>query len=167
MKKIALFSFTLVVIILISCNKETTLPVYTPPVKNNFSITKFVHQKDTISVGDSLIYNASGTIADTTKNLSVYLTATFGSITYGVGTAASPVKINRVIGAANSNGTYAWTATIPAFVTSFVPHGSKVAMSATFSYQLSLSSVQPSQQVYTDQAARSGDKVSPFTVVVK
>jgi hypothetical protein len=165
MKKIALFSIVILGIVAISCNKETTLPAYTPPVKNNFSITRFAHQKDTINVGDSLIYNASGTITDTTRNLYVILAASYGSVTYTLGTAASPIKINRVIGAAN-NGVYSWTAAIPAFVTAGVSHNSKVSLTATFSYQLSLSSVQPTV-VFTDQGLRPGDKTNLTTVLVK
>lgn len=167
MKKIAVFSVALLGIVILSCNKTSTLPAYTPPVKNNFTIAKFVHVKDTINVGDSLNFTASGTITDTTKTLSVFLSASYGSVTYNIGTSAAPIKINRIIGVATPDGSgYAWTAAIPAFVTSFVPHASKVTVTATFSYQLSLSSVQPTV-VYTDQGLRPGDKTNLTTVLVK
>jgi len=167
MKKIAYLTAVLLSIIIISCNKENNLPAYTPPVKNNFSVSKFAHVKDTILVGDSLTLSASGTITDTTKTLSVFMTAAFGSVTYNIGSVSSPIKVNRVIGAA-TNGVYAWTATIPVLISSsFVPHNSKVTVSGTFSYQLSLSSVQPSAVTFTDQGLRPGDKTNLTTVLVK
>jgi len=166
MKKIAYLTAVVLSIVIISCNKENNLPAYTPPVKNNFSVSKFAHVKDTIAVGDSLNITASGTITDTTKTLSVFLTAAYGSVTYNVGSVSSPVKVNRVIGAA-TNGVYAWTATIPVLVSGFVPSKSKVTVSGTFSYQLSLSSVQPSAVTFTDQGLRPGDKSNLTTVYVK
>ncbi|HXO77625.1 MAG TPA: hypothetical protein VN824_20370 [Puia sp.] len=166
MKKIALFTVALLGIIIISCNKENYLAPYAPPVKNNFSVSKFAHIKDTILVGDTLNIKASGTVTDTTKTLSVFLTAAYGTVTYNVGSVASPIKVNRVIGAA-ANGAYAWTANIPVLVTSGVPHNSKVTVSGTFSYQLSLSSVQPSAVTFSDQGLRPGDKTNLTTVFVK
>lgn len=145
MKKFLIFSGVVITILIAACNKTTNLPVYTPPVATNFSVKSLVHTKDTVSVGDTIYLTASGTMSDTTMAIYGYLTisstASGASTLFTYGTSAAPLTIQRTIGA-NTNGLYAWTATIPLYTASLVPHKSKLTVTANFQYQLSLSSEQ-------------------------
>jgi hypothetical protein len=148
MKKTFLFSLIAATIVMIACNKTTTLPPYTPPVAANFSIKTLAHTADTVNVGDTIFLTATGTMSDTVSAESAvyaYITSSYtvsgASVVYNYGSATSPVKINRVIGA-NSNGLFAWTATIPLYGATAVPHKTKLTIVANFQFQSSFSSEQ-------------------------
>jgi hypothetical protein len=166
MKKNILFSVALLGIVILSCNKTTTLPVSPAPAKN-FTILKFAHVKDTLAVGDPLSFTVSGLLADTTKTISAVYTVTNGSTVTTVGTAASPIKINRVILGPSGTGTYTFSATVTILSTAGMAKNSKLTIASTFSYQLSLSSAQPSVVTFTDQGLRPGDKTNLTTVLVQ
>jgi hypothetical protein len=148
---------TLVVLITaaaIGCAKHQFLPIVTPPVSTIFTISSLNHTADTVNVGDTIWLNAAGTIYDTTKLISVYLTSSYtaGGVSsiYDFGTSSSPVKVtNRVIGALN-NGVYSWTATIALTGATNVPVKTKLTIAATFQYQLSFSSELPSSLSIND-----------------
>jgi len=143
MKKKLLISVTLLAIFAVACVKYTTLPAYTPPVATNFSVSSLKHTADTVNVGDTIYLTASGTMADTTKAIYTYLTvasSAAGVTSYTYGSAASPIKLSRTIGA-QTNGLYAWTATIALPGATSVAN-TKLAITANFIYQLSFSSEQ-------------------------
>lgn len=148
---------TLVVLIAaaaIGCAKHQFLPVVTPPVAKVFTISSLNHTADTVNVGDTVWLDAAGTIYDTTKTISVYMTASYtaGGVAtvYNYGSATSPIKVtNRVIGS-QSNGVYDWTATIALIGATDVPVKTKLTIAATFEYQLSLSSELPSNLTISD-----------------
>lgn len=157
-KKYFLLLSVLAVAVAISCNKSTALPVITPSPATIFTPGKLNHTKDSINVGDTVYLNAAGTVWDTTRTISVFLTANYGGPTAGTyiyGTVAAPIKVNRVIGALNSNGLYAWTATILLPGASAVTHKTTLAISATYVYQLSLSSQLPSSMSATDAGVKT------------
>src|SRR5215472_9239192 len=99
-----------------SCVKSDTLPVYTPSPTVIFTPGSLKHTADIVHVGDTVQLAASGTVWDTTKTISVFLSATYGGASSGsfnLGTAASPILVKRVINpTVNSSGLYPWTATI-------------------------------------------------------
>jgi hypothetical protein len=146
MKKILLFLLSACMIWIAACNKTTTLPPYTPPVTSNFSVTSLKHTQDSVNVGDTIWYNAAGTVYDTTQSISAYFATSYTvsgtGAAYNYGTSSAPVTIKRTIVDSN-NGVYDWTATIafPTTVTQ-VPHKTKLTTSGTFMYQLTLSSQQ-------------------------
>ena len=146
MKKILVFLLSAATIWMAACNKTTTLPPYTPPVASNFSVTSLKHTEDSVNVGDTIWYNAAGTVYDTTQNIAAFFATSYtisgASATYNYGNSSAPITIKRTIGDV-TNGVYAWTAIIafPTAVTQ-VPHKTKLTTSATFQYQLTLSSMQ-------------------------
>jgi len=144
MKKMLLFSLITSGILLFGCIKYTTLPAYTPPVTTNFSVASLNHTADTVNLGDTVYLTATGTIYDTTKNIYVYLTVSSsaaGVSTYTYGSASSPIKLSRTIGAQNSAGLYTWTSTIMLTGATSVDKA-KLTIIANFIYQLSFSSEQ-------------------------
>jgi S-adenosylmethionine:tRNA-ribosyltransferase-isomerase (queuine synthetase) len=148
MKKLLLFSLVALAIGFAACDKGTTLPPYTPPVATNFSVKTLAHTKDTVNVGDTIYLTATGTMSDTIGTESAvytYMTVSYtisgANVVYNYGSAASPVKIARTIGA-NTNGQFAWTATVPLYGATSVPHKTKLTIAANFQYQSSFSSVQ-------------------------
>jgi hypothetical protein len=145
MKKVLLFSLVVVTILIGACNKVTNLPAYTPAVPINFSVGSLKHTQDTVNVGDTIYLTATGTMYDTTKNIYVYLSSSYsasgvGSV-FNYGSAASPIKLSRVIGA-QTGSLFAWTATIMLPGATFVPAKTKLTIAGNFIYQLSLSSQQ-------------------------
>jgi hypothetical protein len=142
----------------ISCTKHQFLPIVTPPVTDIFTASTLNHTKDTVNVGDTVYLNATGTIYDTTKNIYVYLVSTYtasgNSDTYSFGSASSPVKVTRVIGALN-NGVYSWTATIPMTGATNVPIKTKLTITGTFEYQESFSSELPSSLTVSDAGVKN------------
>jgi hypothetical protein len=164
-KKFLLFLFVLIAgAVAISCNKSKALPVYSPSPTYVFTAGSLKHTKDTVNVGDTISLTATGTVYDTTKTISAFLTSTYstGSNTYG--SAASPIKVNRIIGSAASNGLWSWTATILLPGATSVPHKTALTITSTFVYQLSLSSQLPASLTVTD-AGTPGAKAK--TVYVK
>jgi hypothetical protein len=148
MKKLFLFSLVAMAAGLVACDKGTTLPPFTPPVTANFSVKTLAHTADTVNVGDTIFLTATGTMSDTVSAESAvytYITSSYtvsgANVVYNYGSATSPVKINRVIGA-NTNGLFAWTATIPLYGATAVPHKTKLTIAANFQYQSSFSSEQ-------------------------
>lgn len=141
-----------------SCAKHQFLPVVTPPVTDIFTASSLNHTKDTVNVGDTIYLNATGTIYDTTKNIYVFFATTFSaggaSDVYDFGTASSPVKVNRVIGAQN-NGVYSWTATIAMTGATEVPVKTKLTITGTFEYQDSFSSELPSNLTLSDAGVKN------------
>jgi hypothetical protein len=144
----------LIIAAAVGCAKHQFLPIVTPPVSTVFTVSSLNHTADTVNVGDTIWLNAAGTIYDTTKLISVYMTSSYtvGGVSsiYDFGTSSSPVKVpNRVIGALN-NGVYSWTATIPLTGATEVPVKTKLTIAATFQYQLSFSSELPSNLTVND-----------------
>jgi hypothetical protein len=162
-KKFLLFLSVLIAgAVAISCNKSKALPVYSPSPTYVFTASSLKHTQDTVNVGDTISLTATGTIFDTTKTISAFLTSTYSTGSYTYGSAAAPVKVNRVIGA-QSNGLYAWTATILLPGATTVPHKSALTITSTFVYQLSLSSQLPASLTLTD-AGTPGAKVKTVYV---
>jgi hypothetical protein len=142
MKKLLLIC-VIAISIISGCVKSTNLPAYTPPVTTNFSVASLKHTADTVNLGDTVYLTATGTISDTTKNIYVYLTVSSsaaGVSTYTYGSASTPIKLSRTIGA-QTNGLYAWTSTI-VLVGATTVDKAKLTITANFIYQLSLSSEQ-------------------------
>jgi hypothetical protein len=142
MKKLLLIC-VIAISIISGCVKSTNLPAYTPPVTTNFSVASLKHTADTVNLGDTVYLTAAGTISDTTKNIYTYLTVSSsaaGVSTYTYGSAATPIKLSRTIGA-QTNGLYAWTSTIM-LVGATTVDKAKLTITANFIYQLSLSSEQ-------------------------
>lgn len=141
MKKKFLLLIAASAVLFFGCVKYSTLPSYTTPIANNFTVTSMKHTADSVHVGDTIYLNVAGTMYDT---LSVYAYLTIkstatGSPVYSVGSSSSPIKLNRVLGSANVSGVNTWTSTIMLTgVTS--TSKSKLTISANFIYQLSLSS---------------------------
>jgi len=163
-KKFLLFLSVLIAgAVAISCNKSKALPVYSPSPTYVFTAGTLKHTKDTVNVGDTISLTATGTVYDTTRAISVFLTSTYSTGSSSYGTAAAPVAVKRVIGA-QSNGVYAWTATLLLPGATSIPHKTALTISATFSYALTLSSQLPASLTLTD-AGTPGAKVK--TVYVK
>jgi hypothetical protein len=148
MKKLLLISLVAFAVGFAACDKGTTLPPYTPPVTSNFSVKTLAHTKDTVNQGDTIYLTATGTMSDTIGTESAiytFITSTYtvsgATVVFNYGSAAAPVKIARTIGA-NTNGQFAWSATIPLYGASLVPHKTKLTIAANFQYQSSFSSEQ-------------------------
>ena len=133
----------IILISIVACNKTTTLPVYTPPVAKNFSVTSLKHTQDSVNVGDTLYLTATGVASDSSQFIYTYLSVSStiggaGSIFY-YGTASSPVKLSKNYGS-QTNGLYSWTSNIMLPGATLVPHKTKLTIVGNFIYQLSLSS---------------------------
>jgi len=141
MKNVIPLSLILSGLFILSCTKNNSVPVYTPPVTSNFSVSSMNHTKDTVNVGDTIYLNVAGTMFDTLfvyAYLSTKSTAT-GSPVYSTGSATAPIKLTRVLGSSNVSGMNPWTSVIALTGLTSV-HSSKLTISANFIYQLSLSS---------------------------
>jgi hypothetical protein len=142
----------------ISCTKHQFLPIVSPPVADVFVVSSLNHTKDSVNIGDTIYLNAAGVVYDTTKAIYVYLTSTYTaggvSDTYSFGSATSPVKVNRVIGA-YAGSLYAWTAIIPMTGATEVPAKTKLTITGTFEYQDSFSSELPSSLTVSDAGVNS------------
>lgn len=128
-------------VLILGCVKSTNLPAYTPPVTTNFSVASLKHTADTVNLGDTIYLTATGIMYDTTKNIYAYLSVSSsaaGVSTYTYGSATTPIKLSRTIGAL-TNGLYAWTSTIMLAGATTV-NKAKLTITASFIYQLSLSS---------------------------
>jgi hypothetical protein len=143
--------------VVISCNKTTTLPVSNPTPTDIFTATSLSHTKDSVNVGDTVYLNVAGTVYDTTKAIYAWLTSTdtvSGTIdVYNSGSAASPITVKRKIGA-QSNGLYTWSATIPLVGATYVPAKTVLTITASFQYQLSLSTQLPSSLTLKDAGVK-------------
>lgn len=141
------------------CVKSAALPVSPPSPSQIFTPGSLKHTADTVNVGDTVQLNASGSIWDTTKTISVFLTATYGGATAGsfnYGTVTAPILVKRVINPAlNSSGLYPWTATIALPGATLVAHKTTLAITATYVYQLSLSSQLPPSMSATDAGIKT------------
>lgn len=163
-KKFLLFLSVLIAgAVAISCNKSKALPVVFPSPTYVFTASTLNHTKDSVNVGDTVYLTATGTVYDTTKTISAYLTTTYSSGSYTYGTAAAPIKLTRTIGAQAASGLYAWTATILLPGATTVPHKTALTITSTFVYQLSLSSQLPASLTLTD-AGTPGAKVKTVYV---
>jgi hypothetical protein len=142
MKNIILFSLILSCMVgVLSCTKNTTVPAYTPPVTNNFTVTSMNHLRDTVNAGDTIYLNVSGMMYDTLF-VYVYLTTkstATGLPVYSTGSSAAPIKLNRILGSTNASALNPWTSVIPLTGVTSVS-GSRLTITANFVYQLSLSS---------------------------
>jgi hypothetical protein len=141
MKNIFLFFLVLSGILVISCKKNSIVPVYTPPVSSNFTVTSMNHTKDTVNTGDTIYLNVVGTMYDT-LNVYTYVTAkssATGSPVYSYGSSSSPVKLKCILSSSNVSGMNPWTSTIMLTGLTSIAN-SKLTISANFIYQLSLSS---------------------------
>lgn len=141
MKNIFLFSLLLTCAVFLSCSKGTEVPSYKPPVGNNFTVISMNHTKDTVSTGDTIFLNVSGTMYDT-LNVYAYITtksSATGSPVYSTGSASAPIKLKTVLETNNPTGTNPWSSTIVLPGLTSVS-GSKLTITANFIYQLSLSS---------------------------
>jgi len=130
-------------VVIASCVKTKTLPLYTPPIATNFSVKSLNHTLDSVNVGDTIYLVAAGVAADSSKYIYTYLTAssTVGgtSSLYTYGNAAAPVKLLKNYGS-QTGGLYSWSDTILLPGATLVPHNTKLTIVGNFIYQLSLSS---------------------------
>jgi len=142
-----------------SCVKSNTLPVYFPSPSVIFTPGSLKHTADTVNVGDTIRLTASGTVWDTTKTISVFLTATYGGATsgsYNYGNVTTPILVKPVINpTANGSGLFPWTATILLPGATSVSHKTTLAVTATYLYQLSLSSQLPASMSATDAGIKT------------
>jgi hypothetical protein len=141
MKKIFLISLVVSGSIILGCSKDTVVPVYTPPVTTNFTVTSMNHTKDTVNAGDTIYLDVTGTMYDT-LNVYAYLTTkstATGSPVYSTGSSSAPIKLNRMLGSSNVTGVNPWTSVIMLTGLTSIPN-TKLTISANFIYQLSLSS---------------------------
>jgi hypothetical protein len=144
MKNLLLISLLASGVLFFGCVKHNILPAYTPAFAKDFSVSSFNHTADTVNVGDTVYCTAEGTMSDTVtgqNNIYAYFTVVSsapGSPVYNFGTASSPIKLTKTLGAA-SNGLYGWTSTI-AIVGATTTPNSKLTITGNFIYQLSLSS---------------------------
>jgi hypothetical protein len=152
-KKVLITLVVLITAAAFGCAKHQFLPIVTPPVAKIFTVTSLNHTADTVNVGDTIWLNAAGTIYDTSKAVYVYMSSSYtangASTVYNYGSATSSIKVKYVTGAPSS-GVFAWTATIPLIGATEVPDKVKLTVSATFQYQLSLSSELPSSLAISD-----------------
>ncbi|HTR27775.1 MAG TPA: hypothetical protein VMH27_00795 [Puia sp.] len=146
---------TLVVLITAAafgCAKHQFLPTLATPSKI-FAVSSLKHTADTVNIGDTVWLNAAGTLSDTSKAVYVYMSASYtangASTVYNYGSSTSNIKVKYVAGA-DSAGLFPWTATIPLIGATEVPTKTKLTISATFQYQLSLSSELPSSLTISD-----------------
>jgi len=156
MKNIFLFSLTVAFISIFGCAKDAAVPPYTPPVTNNFTVITLNHTKDTVSTGDTIYLTVAGTMYDT-LNVYTYLTAKSsapGSPVYSYGSSSSPVKLTTILGSSNVSGLNPWTSTIKLTGVTSIPD-SKLTISASFIYQLSLSSEGGGLASATDQGVKN------------
>ncbi|HLK30557.1 MAG TPA: hypothetical protein VKT28_18390 [Puia sp.] len=127
---------------IIACNKTTTLPSYKAPFASNLSISSLKHTEDTVSVGDTIYLNASGTVYDS-LNIYGYFSITSsatGSPVYAVGTSSSPVLLSTVYATKNPTDTNQWSAVIPLTKLTSVSN-TKLTITGNFTSQLTLSSM--------------------------
>ena len=151
-KRTYIFLVVLITAAAIGCAKHQFLPTLTTPSKI-FTVSSLKHTADTVNIGDTVWLNAAGTLADTSKAVYVYLSASYtangASTVYNYGSSTSSIKVKYVAGA-DSAGLFPWTATIPLIGATEVPDKVKLTVSATFQYQLSLSSELPSSLAISD-----------------
>jgi len=136
MKKLFLFLFIAAGVIVLACNKTTTLPTYTPSIA--FTVgSKMSHAKDTVSSkGDTLWMTASGTINDTSRKYSISANLkTADSVNrtpYAVLNIKS-IPVTFTNAAPDASGMYKWSATmslpVPAVTTK-----TKFYTTATFAF---------------------------------
>ena len=150
-KKYSALFILIAIAAVVGCAKHQFLPVPATPSKI-FTVTKLAHTADSVNVGDTLQLTATGTIADTSKAIYVFLTSTYSAngatVVQSFGSSASPIKIKYT--AVAGTGNFAWTATIPVIGATQVPDKTKLTIAATFQYQLSLSSELPASLATTD-----------------
>ncbi len=148
MKKLFLFSLVIFATIA-ACNKNSTVPVYTPPIAKNFSVTSLKHTSDTVNVGDTIYLNVAGTMYDsssTDRNVYPYISVATSSSTYNWGTpptslptTKTPIKLSLVFDS-TANNLYYWTSSLMLTGATMVAHGTTLTITGLFTYQLSLSS---------------------------
>jgi hypothetical protein len=141
MKKLVLLSSIAAALVILACNKTTTLaPVTTKPI---FSVAgKMAHAKDTLAAaGDTIWLTASGSIADTSRKYAIAAnlkTADSTNHTIAVLWIRNvPVTFNNA--APDSTGMFKWTTTM-ALPFPAIPAKNKLTTTAVFSYGLNLSS---------------------------
>jgi hypothetical protein len=146
MKQILIVLLAASGILLAACDKTDTLPTITPTTI--FSVSSLKHTTDTLNLGDSIYFTASGKIFDTTNTITASLKMIGGSTNAtGVFTSANtvvdayvlkPVKV--VISAASGTSPlYNWTAKFGVPGPS-VARKTSVLTTASFENSLSLSS---------------------------
>jgi hypothetical protein len=152
MKKALLLIVILAGVVILACNKTTTLPTHATSTVFSAN-SKITHSKDSIrNSGDTVIFSAQGNISDTSRKytisanlLSVDTTAQTNLV------AANYVKTITVkfdtTGMAKS-GLYHWTSSLPMYYPP-IASKSKFKTTATFTYGLTLSS-QTGTQTGTD-----------------
>ena len=115
MKKIFLFLFIAAGLIVLACNKTTTLPGFTPTIV--FTVgSKMSHAKDTVSSkGDTLWLTATGTINDTSRKYSItasFKTADSVTRTQYAYLYFKSLPVTFTNAAPNAAGLYTWSATV-------------------------------------------------------
>ena len=141
MKKIILFSSFAAGLIILACNKTTTLaPVSNKPI---FSVaSKMTHAKDTLAAsGDTIRLTATGGIADTSRkyNITANLKTT-DSTNHAIAILwIRSVPVTFTNAAPDSTGQYKWTASM-ALIFPAVPVKNKLTTTAVFTYGLNISS---------------------------
>jgi len=148
MKKIILLLVVASGVLLYGCSTNNSIPPYTTPFTNNFTVTSLNHTKDTVNQGDTIYVNVAGTMTDTALAQAIYpyITVSSGSTVYSYGTATSnlsstktPVKLSYTA-SSGSNGYYNWTGTIMLVGATWVAHKSVLTIAGSFTYELNLSS---------------------------
>ncbi|OJW54393.1 MAG: hypothetical protein BGO55_11935 [Sphingobacteriales bacterium 50-39] len=136
MKKLFLFLFIAAGIIVMACNKTTTLPAYTPSIAFTVA-SKMSHAKDTVSSkGDTLWMTASGTINDTSGKYAISANLKTADSVNRTPYAILNIKkipVTFTNAAPDASGMYKWSATMalpfPAVATK-----TKLYTTATFAF---------------------------------
>jgi hypothetical protein len=155
MKKLRLIFLVASGILIFGCVKYTNLPAYSPAFSKNFSVSTLNHTQDTVNVGDTIQLIATGGMSDSVtnqNNIYAYFTVTSsnsGAPAYNYGSASSPIKLSKTIGAQNSSGLYTWTSTIVLPGATNIAN-TKLTITGNFIYQLSLSSENGGTATATD-----------------
>ena len=159
MKQILIVLLAVSGVLLAACDKTDTLPTVTPTTI--FSASSLKHTTDSLNLGDSIYFTASGKIADTTNTISASLKMVGGSLnaTTGAFTSSNIVvdayyikALSKVISApSGTSPLYNWTAKFGVPAPS-VAHKSAVLTTAAFENSLSLSS-ETGTQIVNDSKA--------------
>jgi hypothetical protein len=158
MKKILIVILVATGILFAACDKNESLPATTPTTI--FSVSSLKHVADTVILGDSIYFTASGKVADTTNTFTASLKLISGSVNAaGAFTSSNIVAgsyyikpVSKVISApSGTSPLYNWSAYF-GIPTPSVNHKTNVLTTIAFENSLSLSS-QTGTQIVNDSKA--------------
>lgn len=159
MKQILIVLLSVSGALLVGCDKTDTLPAVTPTTI--FSVGSLKHTVDTLNVGDSIYFRASGKIADTTNTLTAAIKMVSGSVNAATGAFTSSNNVvasyfvkpvaKTISDPTTGSSLYNWTAVFGVPAPS-VAHKTSVLTTASFENSLSLSS-QTGTQIVNDSKA--------------